>query len=83
MTIMEYLTDLEKDKHRSASGKTLKEALIETTPIWSNDAAKGYAIRAMKKAGLDPDQIRAVLRELRYAFDDLTVEEAEQISEKF
>lgn len=83
MTIKEYLDDLEKLPHKSASGKTLKEAMEETTPIWSNEACRGYAVRAMQKAGLDPELIRTVLKQLRWAFDDLTVEEAEQISADF
>ena len=43
---------------------------------WRNDACKGYAIMAMKRAGLDNDTIRKVNSAMTDCFDDTTVEAA-------
>lgn len=43
---------------------------------WSNDACKGYAIMAMKRAGLDAETIRKVSDAMTDCFDDTTVEAA-------
>ena len=45
---------------------------------WRNDACMGYAIMAMRRAGLDDEAIRKVIRELTWCFDDTTVKEAAQ-----
>lgn len=43
---------------------------------WRNDACKGYAIMAMKRAGLDDDTISKVSSAMTDCFDDTSVEEA-------
>ena len=43
---------------------------------WNNDACKGYAIMAMKRAGLDAETIRKVNAAMTDCFDDTTVAEA-------
>lgn len=43
---------------------------------WRNDACKGYAIMAMRRAGLDEDTIRKVSYAMTDCFDDTTVVEA-------
>lgn len=43
---------------------------------WSNFACKGYAIMAMQRAGLDEKAIRKVSEQMKWCFDDTTVEEA-------
>lgn len=45
---------------------------------WRNDACKGYAIMAMKRAGLDDDTICKVSSAMTDCFDDTTVEAAGQ-----
>ena len=43
---------------------------------WNNDACKGYAIMAMKRAGLDAETIDKVSDAMTDCFDDTTVAEA-------
>lgn len=43
---------------------------------WSNDTCKGYAIMAMRRAGLKEETIQKVSRKMTECFDDTTVEEA-------
>lgn len=43
---------------------------------WNNDACKGYAILAMKAAGLEEQTIREVSKAMTWAFDTNTVDEA-------
>ena len=43
---------------------------------WRNDACKGYAIMAIKRAGLDDDTICKVSSSMTDCFDDTTVESA-------
>lgn len=45
---------------------------------WRNDACKGYAIMAMKRAGLDDETICKVSRSMTNCFDDTTVDAAGQ-----
>lgn len=78
MTIKEYLQDLQGLPHKSKDGQTIADAMAEATSIWSNNACKGYALEAMKAAGLSEEQRAEVLHQMSIAFDDLTVEEAEQ-----
>ena len=43
---------------------------------WRNDACMGYAIMAMKRAGLDDEAIRKVIGAMTDCFDDTTVDAA-------
>lgn len=45
---------------------------------WRNDACVGYAIMAMKRAGLDDEAIRKVISAMTDCFDDTTVDAAGQ-----
>lgn len=45
---------------------------------WRNDSCKGYAIMAMRRAGLDEYTILKVVYAMTDCFDDTTVAEAEQ-----
>ncbi len=45
---------------------------------WRNDACMGYAIMAMKRAGLDDEAIRKVIGAMTDCFDDTTVDAAGQ-----
>lgn len=79
MTIQHYLDSLQELPHRSADGRTLADAMRETTHIWSNEACKGYCIAALQAAGYSREQITEVLRQLAIAFDDIAIDDAEQI----
>lgn len=81
MTINEYLKSL--PDMVSKDGTSLKDGMMDTCEIWSNSACKGYCIKAMQEAGLPDDQIREVLSALRYVFDDISIETAEKIYQKF
>lgn len=43
---------------------------------WNNEACKGYAIMAMRAAGLDDKTIQKVSHEMTWVFDGTTVDEA-------
>ena len=43
---------------------------------WNNEACKGYAIMAMRAAGLDDKTIQKVSHEMTWFFDGTTVDEA-------
>lgn len=55
--------------------ENLKTLLFEQ---WSNPAALGYAREAMRLAGLSQDQAEAVLDEMAWLFDMMTLDEAEK-----
>jgi len=74
MTVKEYLTDLQK-----TGNKALAEEMQSVVSVWSNTACRGYTITAMKATGHSKEQISEVLEALSAAFDEITVEEAEQI----
>jgi hypothetical protein len=46
---------------------------------WSNNACKGYVIVACKKLDLSDKQINDIMSALRRGFDDISVDDAEQI----
>lgn len=45
---------------------------------WRTDACMGYAIMAMQRAGLKESTIQKVVYEMKWCFDDTTVETAAQ-----
>lgn len=49
---------------------------------WRNDACKGYAAMAMRRAGLDHKIIQKVSKAMELCFDDTTVEEAAEYYRK-
>ena len=82
MTIKEYRESLKKldgrFKPSNESGRTLSEIMLDECDIWSNDACRGYAIEAAKRAGFKDEQIRALIREFSGVFGDFSVKDAEQ-----
>ena len=77
MTISEFLNRV--PKMRSTDGTTtLRQAMMDTVDIWSNEACEGYCLWAMRRAGLSQDQIAAVISELHEGFRTVSVEAAEQ-----
>lgn len=73
MKIAEYI-----EKNRAELPAELAELLMTETRIWTNDACYGYCIRALELAGFDCETIDRVRRCLHDAFDELSVEDAEQ-----
>ena len=84
MTIGQYLDDLQKlPEYKNDKGAALKDTMLNITQVWSNYACKGYALHAMREAGLEPEQISEVLRQMSYAFNDKTVDEMEQFYDRY
>ena len=48
------------------------------SPLWSNNACRGYVIYAMENCGFSPNDIRRVVAELYEVFDFRSLEEAQQ-----
>lgn len=67
MTIAEFLGKFQPSE---------KPQMMELAEIWSNDAARGYAIAAMEEAGMDRAEIEKVLPHFHGIFDELSVDEA-------
>ena len=44
---------------------------------WSNNACRGYVIKAMENCGFSSDDIRRMMAELHELFDFVSLEEAE------
>lgn len=79
MTIQEYLDDLDKmPAMTSAKGKSLRSAMLQSVSIWSNDACRGYVLRALKDADVDTETHKQIMQALHWAMDEMTVGEAEQ-----
>lgn len=83
MTIKEYLQRLNALPHRNAKGQTLAEVAPEYTHIWDNETCRGYAIIAMRNTGFTEAQIRAVSNALSSAFDNVTMDEANDTATHF
>ena len=78
MTINEYINGIPEDIV-SSDGVTLRDIMMDIVSIWSNNACRGYLIRAMKEAGYGREQIEDVLSKLRWAFDEVPIKDAERI----
>lgn len=81
MTIKEFMEKNQAldNKFTNPDGKKLSEVMAETASIWSNDSAKGYVIKAAQSLKMSRKQIDELLQRMQWAFDDLTVEEAEKL----
>ena len=83
MTIREYLNKIDSlQGMKSKDGKSLTDAMMDVNHVWSNSACEGYAIEAMRRAGLDPAQIKACRKEFDGAFEDISILQAEIISQE-
>lgn len=78
MKYKDYVKSLEKLPHKSADGRTIAEMYSDTVEIWSNYAAIGYLRIALERAGVDEETASKVMQEMRRAFDDYSIDEAEQ-----
>ena len=79
MTVEDYRKSLEKLPHKTPDGRSLAEVMTDTVDIWSNDAARGYAIIAAELAGVDPATVGEIVKKMRRVFDDMTVDEAAEV----
>jgi hypothetical protein len=81
MTIAEYLRQLESARLTPGNPEqgSFTDCMKEATEIWSNNACKGYAISAAIAAGLDKQQTGRLIDALGAAFEEMTVDEAEQL----
>lgn len=82
MTIKEYMIKLEevsKNLIPQGNSKNYSEMMQETVDIWSNESCKGYIIHALENMECDRDFINKVLMQLKYSFEELTIDEAERI----
>lgn len=90
MTIKAYLDSHRKLNLRNAdpSGPSWIDVIQESTSIWSNNACKGYLIKALNlycknnDAQFDKDEAQSLLYALSMVFDDISVEEAETFFEE-
>ncbi|MGG7173377.1 hypothetical protein ACQPV1_08640 [Clostridium neonatale] len=48
-----------------------------------NETCKGYVIRAFKEANLKQKEVDRILNGLRWAFDEMTMEDARKEYEKY
>lgn len=73
MKIKEFI-----DKNVETLPPRLADIIVNEQSIWTNDACYGYTIVAMRNAGYDEDKITELMRYLHSAFEEYSVEEAEQ-----
>lgn len=72
MTVKNYI---EKNK---VLPDGLQDTLLEQTSIWTNEACRGYVIKALERMEKPKDEIEMVISSLNAVFDDFSVEEAEK-----
>ena len=78
MKYKDYIKQLEQLPHKDSNGRSIAEMYVDNIDIWSNYACIGYARIAMQAAGIDEQSIDKVIKELHHAFDDYTIEQAEE-----
>ena len=80
MTIKEFIDQLKAldDKFNNQDGEKLSEIIAESTSVWNNGAAKGYLLFAAKALKMNDKKVNALLSEMEYTFEIMTVEEAEK-----
>jgi len=78
MKYKDYIKQLKQLPHKDSNGRSIAEMYADNIDIWSNYACIGYARIAMQAAGIDEQSIDKVIKELHHAFDDYTIEQAEE-----
>lgn len=78
MRYKDYIDSLKQLPHKDSNGKSIAEMFADDVEIWNNYAALGYARIAMQTVGIDEDTERKIINAMRAAFDDYTVDQAEQ-----
>ena len=80
MKYKDYVAQVERLSHCNGNGMNLSDYLKDNVHVWSNYACVGYCKIAMSNAGLDGATIEKVISELEAAFDDYSVDCAENHS---
>ena len=82
-TVGEFLKDAENlQAIKSGEGKSLKDAVLDATYIWTDAACVGYCLEAMEAAGIGAED-RGIVADYLYAlFDTLSIREAERRGRK-
>lgn len=75
--VLSVIHNLIVDIHNYKISLALKDFDLRDT--MDNDSARGYTIQAMKDAEFKPEDIKKVLSAMYYNFDDISVQEAEDI----
>ncbi len=71
MTVKQY-----REKCQARGDDKFYEFMETALEIWSNDACIGYMIVAAQDAGLNQEQIRSLVSEVKGALDALSLDEA-------
>lgn len=62
--------------NRASTSSFIRKKILTMNEEWSNNACRGYVIKAMENCGFKSKDIRQVLAELYEVFDFCAVEEA-------
>lgn len=79
MTIAEFRRSCDKGGTDKNTGISFFDFMAEATEIWSNNSCLGYAIAAMKRKGVPDEEIAKITACMKEMFDELAVDEAEQV----
>ena len=78
MRYKDYIESLKQLPHKDSNGRSIVEMYADDVEIWSNYACLGYAIIAMQTVGVDEETERKIIKAMRAAFDDYTIDQAEK-----
>ncbi|MEM1486407.1 RuvA C-terminal domain-containing protein (plasmid) [Oscillospiraceae bacterium PP1C4] len=79
MTITNFKKSCDEGSNGKNTGKSFFEFIADATDIWSNNACLGYVIHGLQNLGLGEKEIEKIVKEIETGFDDLTVDEADQL----
>jgi hypothetical protein len=81
MKINEYLENAKEldSIYKSEDGRLYSEILANHTDIWDNSACIGYLVYACDKVGIDAETQCELIRQMQYAFDMMTVDQASKM----
>lgn len=80
VTYKQFIENMRSLPHKTSEGKSIADCYADTVEIWSNYACIGYLRLAMQSVDLTDDQADKLLKAMRRAFDDYTIDEAETYS---
>ncbi len=78
MRYKDYIESLKQLPHKDSNGRSIVEMYADDVEIWSNYACLGYARIAMQTVGVDEETERKIIKAMRAAFDDYTIDQAEK-----
>ena len=82
MTVKDFLKKLESEYPpglKNKRGEYITDVIKESTYVWNNASASGYALQAMRDTGFSEADILKVQKALHNAYDEFTVGEAANI----